>query len=139
VTIGSGLAPVLARAPATSVEEVIARLMAIDAALPAADGIACFNKLYLAVTQNVLAVKARRDRLLITEARGSWVNLGPPGGPTWLRWAIWTLGVLGSPRMRPAFEIARKKRDRVPRDGAATSFEIPDLSDLTRELSSDIV
>lgn len=61
------------------------------------------------------------------------------GGPTWLRWAIWTLGVLGSPRMRPAFEIARKKRDRVPRDGAATSFEIPDLSELTRELSSDTV
>ena len=55
MTIGSGLAPVLARARATSVEEVIARLMAIDAALPAADGIACFNKLYLAVTQNVLA------------------------------------------------------------------------------------
>jgi hypothetical protein len=61
------------------------------------------------------------------------------GGPVWLRWAIWTLAVLGSPRMRPAFEIARKKRDRVPSDVTRTSFEIPDLSDLTRELSSETV
>ena len=59
------------------------------------------------------------------------------GGPTWLRWAIWTLGVLGSPKMRPAFEVARKKRDRVPSDVTRTSFEIPDLSDLTRELTSE--
>ena len=59
------------------------------------------------------------------------------GGPTWLRWAIWTLGVLGSPKMRAAFEVARKKRDRVPSDVTRTSFEIPDLSDLTRELTSE--
>jgi hypothetical protein len=61
------------------------------------------------------------------------------GGPTWLRLAIWTLGVLGSPTMRPAFEIARRRRDRVPKDVATTRFEIPDLEDLTRELSSDTV
>ena len=59
------------------------------------------------------------------------------GGPVWLRWAIWTLGVLGSPTMRPGFELARKKRDRVPSDVTRTSFEIPDLSDLTRELTSE--
>src|SRR5215218_192856 len=29
------------------------------------------------------------------------------GGPLWLRWAIWTLGVFGSPAMRPAFRLAR--------------------------------
>lgn len=53
------------------------------------------------------------------------------GGPKWLRAAIWTLGFLGSPKMRPAFRIARKKRDRVPRDVARTQFEIPDLEDLS--------
>jgi hypothetical protein len=52
------------------------------------------------------------------------------GGPTWLRWAIWTLGVLGSPRVRPVFSFARKKIDRVPRDAAGTSFEIPNLDDI---------
>ncbi len=61
------------------------------------------------------------------------------GGPTWLRWAIWTLGVLGSPRMRPVFAAARKKHDRVPKDAAGTKFEIPDLEDLSRSLSSDPV
>jgi hypothetical protein len=28
------------------------------------------------------------------------------GGPAWLRWAIWTLGVLGHEKMRPAFRLA---------------------------------
>jgi len=51
----SGLSAVLARAPASTVEEVIANLSEIDAVLPAADGVSCFNKLYLAVTRNVLA------------------------------------------------------------------------------------
>lgn len=36
------------------------------------------------------------------------------GGPTWLRWAIWTLGVLGDPKLRPAFRLAMKKEDVVP-------------------------
>lgn len=61
------------------------------------------------------------------------------GGPTWLRWAIWTLGVLGSPRMRPFFSIARKKVDRVPKDAARTSFEIPNLEDIAPSLTSDAV
>jgi hypothetical protein len=61
------------------------------------------------------------------------------GGPTWLRWAIWTLGVLGSPRMRPFFSIARKKMDRVPKDAAKTSFEIPNLEDIAPSLTSDPV
>lgn len=39
--------------PATSIAEVIARMQSIDAALPAADGVACFNRMYLEVTQQV--------------------------------------------------------------------------------------
>jgi hypothetical protein len=59
------------------------------------------------------------------------------GGPTWLRWAIWTLGVLGSPAARPAFSIARRRADRVPKDVSRAQFEIPDLSDMRRELTSE--
>jgi hypothetical protein len=59
------------------------------------------------------------------------------GGPRWLRAAIWTLGFLGSPPVRPAFELARKRRDRVPKDPAKTRFEIPELESIRRELSSD--
>ncbi len=40
-------------APATSVAEVIARMQAIAAATPAGDGLACFNRMYLEVTQQV--------------------------------------------------------------------------------------
>jgi Family of unknown function (DUF5995) len=39
--------------PVTSVAEAIARMEAIDAATPADDGLACFNRMYLAVTQTV--------------------------------------------------------------------------------------
>jgi hypothetical protein len=60
------------------------------------------------------------------------------GGPTWLRWAIWTLGFLGSPKMRPAFAVARKKHDRVPKSIEKTNFEIPNLEDIApKTLSSD--
>ncbi len=62
------------------------------------------------------------------------------GGPTWLRWAIWTLGFLGSPKMRPVFEIARKKHDRVPKNATETKFEIPNLEEIApKSLSSDAV
>jgi hypothetical protein len=37
----------------TTVAEVIARMGAIEAALPAADGLACFNRMYLQVTRQV--------------------------------------------------------------------------------------
>src|SRR5215472_1323737 len=39
--------------PVTTVAEVIARLEATEAALPAADGLACFNRMYLGVTRQV--------------------------------------------------------------------------------------
>jgi hypothetical protein len=61
------------------------------------------------------------------------------GGPRWLRWAIWTLGVLGSPRLRPAFALARKKKDRVPKTLEKAKFEIPNLEDIAPSLSSDAV
>lgn len=59
------------------------------------------------------------------------------GGPTWVRWAIWTLGVLGSPSLRPVFRIARKRGDRVPKDVSRTKFEIPDLDEISHSLSSE--
>lgn len=61
------------------------------------------------------------------------------GGPAWLRAAIWTLGFFGSPAMRPAFRIARKKKDRVPKDVTRTKFEIPDLEDIALGLSRETV
>ncbi len=36
------------------------------------------------------------------------------GGPAWLRWAIWTLGVLGNPKLRPGFRLAMKEKDVIP-------------------------
>ena len=39
--------------PVTSVAAAIARMQAIEAALPAADGLACFNRMYLDVTTQV--------------------------------------------------------------------------------------
>jgi Family of unknown function (DUF5995) len=38
---------------ATTIDEVIARMQSIDAALPPGDGVACFNRMYLEVTQGV--------------------------------------------------------------------------------------
>jgi hypothetical protein len=52
VTAMSGALPV-PDAPAVSVAGAIARLEAIAAALPAADGLACFNRMYLDVTRQV--------------------------------------------------------------------------------------
>jgi hypothetical protein len=61
------------------------------------------------------------------------------GGPRWLRVAIWTLGIMGSPKMRPVFRLAREKRDRVPKDVTRAKFEIPEIEDIARSLSSDAV
>jgi hypothetical protein len=59
------------------------------------------------------------------------------GGPTWVRWAIWTLGVLGSPKLRPIFRIARKKADRVPRDVKSAEFEIPEVEEISTPVTSE--
>ncbi len=39
--------------PATTIDEVIARMGSINSALPPHDGLACFNRMYLDVTQGV--------------------------------------------------------------------------------------
>lgn len=41
--------------PVASIDDAIVRMQQIDAALPAADGLACFNRMYLDVTQQVQA------------------------------------------------------------------------------------
>jgi hypothetical protein len=41
--------------PVTSIDEAVARMQAIAVALPPADGLACFNRMYLDVTQQVQA------------------------------------------------------------------------------------
>ena len=51
----SALAPIISRTPVSRIEDVVSVMREIDTALPRADGISCFNKLYLAVTENVLA------------------------------------------------------------------------------------
>jgi hypothetical protein len=61
------------------------------------------------------------------------------GGPTWLRWAIWTLGIMGNPKMRPIFSLTRKKHDRVPKDVSKTKFDVPDLEEIMPSLASDTV
>jgi hypothetical protein len=52
VTPEPGPAPLLAP-PVSSIDEAIAQMQQIDAALPASDGVACFNRMYLDVTQQV--------------------------------------------------------------------------------------
>lgn len=59
------------------------------------------------------------------------------GGPAWLRAAIWTLGVLGSPSARPIFRAFRKKADRVPDTVSDASFEIPELEETVHSISSE--
>ncbi|KXK04170.1 MAG: hypothetical protein UZ17_ACD001000865 [Acidobacteria bacterium OLB17] len=60
------------------------------------------------------------------------------GGPRWLRAAIWTLAVMGSPKARPLFRVLRKKADRVPSSLEKTVFQLPeDSGDLSQILTSD--
>jgi hypothetical protein len=49
------LSSIFTAPPVASVEDAVARMVAIDQALPNADGISCFNRLYLEVTKSVLA------------------------------------------------------------------------------------
>lgn len=72
------------------------------------------------------------DKGLVPLSAHGWKR----GGPKWLRAAIWTLGVLGSPTLRPVFRVARKRADRVPSHPSKAKFEIPDLQELSIEYSS---
>ena len=49
------LGPILAQTPVDTIDDVVARMTAIDQVLLPADGISCFNKLYLEVTKGVLS------------------------------------------------------------------------------------
>ena len=61
------------------------------------------------------------------------------GGPLWLQWATWTLGVFGSPRLRPFFRYAMKPEDHVPKDVSQTKFEIPELKEIASSLTTEQV
>lgn len=47
--------------PASTIADVVGRMQAIDAALPATDGLACFNRMYLEVTQQVEAMVGQNE------------------------------------------------------------------------------
>jgi Family of unknown function (DUF5995) len=62
----------------TSVAEAIARMEAIDAALPAADGIACFNRMYLDVATQVnsrISAGFFADPVFMTQLDVTFANL----------------------------------------------------------------
>ena len=59
------------------------------------------------------------------------------GGPLWLQWATWTLGVSGNPRLRPLFRLAMKKADCVPPDATQTRFEQPDLQEIINSIAAE--
>lgn len=61
------------------------------------------------------------------------------GGPLWLRWSVWTLGIFGSPAMRPFFRLARKKKDRVPFDAQRASVQIEEKIERPGSIASDSV
>ncbi len=64
-----------------------------------------------------------------------WAN--GDGRRAWLQMAIRTLAVLGSPRLRPAFRLATKRRDIVPKDISKTKFEVPDLHEIAASLAAE--
>lgn len=52
---GQSLDSALTGPPVGTIQELLARMAAIDAALPPADGLACFNRMYRRITDLVLA------------------------------------------------------------------------------------
>ncbi|MCB1024631.1 MAG: hypothetical protein KDB79_09585 [Acidobacteria bacterium] len=70
---------------------------------------------------------------LVPLSEHGWVH----GGPLWLQWAVWTLGVMGSPRFRPVFSLFRKAKDRVPHDLDTAEFTTPDMQDIASILASE--
>ncbi len=59
------------------------------------------------------------------------------GGPAWLRVAVWTLGILGSPAARPLFRLAREKKDRIPKNLTISDFELPQIDEVLPPLSTE--
>ncbi|MGH9945903.1 MAG: PHP domain-containing protein [Pyrinomonadaceae bacterium] len=66
-------------------------------------------------------------------------ELGVITGPLWMRGAIRTLGILGSPRMALLFRFARRKADRVPKQFDNSHFELNEIEDIAANLSSEPV
>jgi len=66
-------------------------------------------------------------------------DLGVIKGPFWMRSAIRTLGILGSPRMALLFRVARSRADRVPSTFDKSEFSVSDIEDISRNLSSEPV
>src|SRR6185437_11877798 len=65
-------------APVASVADAIARMEAIDAALPATDGVACFNHMYLAVIQQItsqISAGFLADPVFMTQLDVTFANL----------------------------------------------------------------
>ncbi len=92
----SSVAAIIDRTPVHTIDEVITRMQELDEALPARDGVAYFNRLYLATTENVKAAAAagafgRPDFLLALDVefanlyfaavRATEAGLPPP--PAW--------------------------------------------------------
>ena len=74
----SVLGPILAQTPVGRIEDVVARMTAIDEALLPTDGISCFNKLYLEVTKSVLAAVGQTtfaDPAFLTRLDVAFANL----------------------------------------------------------------
>ena len=68
----------LPHAPVASVADAIARMEAIDAALPATDGVACFNRMYLAVIQQInsqISAGFFADPVFMTQLDVTFANL----------------------------------------------------------------
>jgi hypothetical protein len=76
--------------PATTIDEVIARMQAIEAVLPSDDGVACFNRMYLEVTlavgaqvqQGVFGDAAFMERLDVVFANRYFAAVDALSGPT---------------------------------------------------------
>lgn len=97
----------------TSVEEVLARLREIDAALAPADGVAVFNRMYLTVTERVALILADDTGSPLFRDAGTMAELDVRFANLWL--AAYDADRAGRevpPAWRPLFE-ARSGR-RVP-------------------------
>jgi len=63
-------------------------------------------------------------------------EIGMINGPVWMRAAIRTLAILGSPPLAVLFRFVRRKADRVPGTFDDSQFEFTQVEDISRKLSS---
>jgi Family of unknown function (DUF5995) len=97
--------------PAASIADVIDRMTAIEAALPASDGLACFNRMYLEVTravdqqvqQGMFGDVAFVSRLDVVFANLYFAAVDALSGPPSLLPAAWQplLTLRATPRIEP--------------------------------------